>query len=199
MRSMRYRIELDDADGEGYILYNAKTAWNSMPCSENLERPSIRVKNVPECNGEIIQDFASCVSLGDIGEDDDLEFRANYLRALRGELPNWVLGAVQISRIGITLAFFRRNFYDCFGMEFLHVNWVPYLKVLFEVDRENGGVDTYLVMMSADEKDPSKRHYLSVTEHDAYGERDIIFATNAAGRSTTPDDNWPCAYVTEYR
>jgi len=192
---MRYRIELDDADGEGYILCNAKTTWNAMPRPANLQRPSIRAKNVPEYGGTV-QDFASCVSLSDDLEGINPEFRRNYLRILRGDLPNWVFGAVQITRRIITLAFFER---ESGAMEFLYVDWVPSLKVLFEIDRENGGVDTYLVKTFADEEGPQKRHYLSVTEHDAYGERDIVFATNVAGRSTTPDDNWPYAYVTEYR
>ena len=112
MRSMQYRLELDDGD-EGYLIYNAETTWNAMPSAENLQRPSIRVKNVPVC-GKIVADIASCVETCDFYEGDSevksatlslhRSFKSNYVRILRGELPNWVLGVVQIDDILIKMA-----------------------------------------------------------------------------------------------
>jgi len=207
---MRYRLELEDGD-EGYLIYNAETDWNAMPAEATLQRPSIRVKNVPFC-GEIAADIASCVEVNEFYGDtfepenkDDLKedrlrynvFASNYIRILHGELPDWVLGVVRINRSGITMAFFER---ETGYWEDLHVNWTPLLKFMFEVDRADGsGVDTYLVEMSADSEDTEKNHHLKVTEQDAYGKREIVFTPRYnAEKAHTPGDGWAYAYVTEY-
>lgn len=211
MRSMRYRLELEAGD-EGYLIYNAETTWNGMPKPENLQRPSIRVKNVP-FYGKIVADIASCVSVnefyGDIFEpenEDDLkehrrlynEFKSNYVRILHGEFTKWVLGVVQIDKGGITMRFFERE--TGYGEE-LYVGWTGRLEMLFEVDRADGsGVDTYLVEMLADNQDTEKDRYLKVTEQDAYGKREIVFTPRSdAEEAHTPGDGWAYAYVTEYR
>lgn len=204
MRSMRYRLELEAGD-EGYLIYNAETTWNSMPQAENLQRPSIRVKNVPTC-GTIDADIASCVEPCDFYEGDPLVdsatlsrhywFKANYTRILRGELPNWVLAVVQIDAVLIKMAFFDRKTGQ---EEDLYVNWTPSLDFMFEVDRADGsGVDTYSVRMSTDDQDTEKRHYLKVTEQDAYGKRDLVF-TPLCGAPDGPDEHWKYVEVTEYR
>lgn len=212
MRSMTYRLELDNLD-HPYLIYNAETTWNSMPEEDNLQRPSIRVKDVSLC-GKIVADIASCVEVsefyGDTFEpenDDDLKedrirhnaFKANYARILRGELSNWVLAAARINQVGITIVFFdRKTGYR----ENLHVNWMPELKFMLEVDRTDGsGVDTYLVRMSANSQDTKKSRCLEVTEHDAYGKRKIVFTPRyTSEEASKPDhDGWEYAYVTEYR
>lgn len=209
MRSMTYRLVLDDLDNR-YLIYNAETTWNSMPQAENLQRPSIRVKNVP-IGGGIDADIASCVRIrefyGDTFEPenkDDLKeerslhnaFQANYARILHGELPNWVLAVVHIDRVGITMAFFDR---ETGQEEDLCVNWTPLLRFMFEVDRVDGsGVDTYVVDMSANSQDSEKSHYLRVTEEDAYGKRELVF-TPLHDEPDGLDDHWEYVYVTEYR
>lgn len=204
MRTMRYRLEFEAGD-EGYLIYNAETTWNAMPSAENLQRPSIRVKNVPFC-GKIVADIASCVEPCDFYEDDSevdsatlslhRSFKSNYVRILRGELPNWVLGVVQIDDILIKMAFFDR---ETGQEEDLYVNWTPMLQFMFEVDRADGsGVDTYLVEMSADGQDAEKNHYLKVTEQDAYGKRELIF-TPLYNEPDGPDEHWKYVRVTEYR
>ena len=204
MRSMRYRFELEAGD-EGYLIYNAETTWNAMPSAENLQRPSIRVKNVPVC-GKIVADIASCVEPCDFYEgDSEVEsatlslhrsFKSNYVRILRGELPNWVLGVVQIDDILIKMAFFDR---ETGQEEDLYVNWTPWLKFMFEVDREDGsGVDTYLVKMSTDDQDTEKDRHLEVIEQDTYGKRKLLF-TPLYDEPDGPDEHWKYVRVTEYR
>lgn len=204
MRSMQYRLELDDGD-EGYLIYNAETTWNAMPSAENLQRPSIRVKNVPVC-GKIVADIASCVETCDFYEGDSevksatlslhRSFKSNYVRILRGELPNWVLGVVQIDDILIKMAFFDR---ETGQEEDLYVKWTPWLKFMFEVDRADGsGVDTYLVEMSTDEEDAEEDHYLEVIEQDAYGKRKFVF-TPRHDEPDKPNGHRKYIYVTEYR
>lgn len=204
MRSMNYRLELETGD-EGYLIYNAETDWNGMPKEENLQRPSIRVKNVPFC-GDIIADIASCVEPCDFYEGDPLVdattlsrhywFKANYARILCSEFPNWVLGVVRINKDGVTMAFFDR---DTGQEEDLRVNWAPSLKFGFEADRTDGsGVDTYLVRMSANDQNAEKDHYLKVTEQDAYGKRELVF-TPRYDEPIGPDEHWKYVYVTEYR
>lgn len=206
MRSMRYRLELE-AGNDGYLIYNAETTWNAMPSEENLQRPSIRVKNVLFCE-KIIADIANCVEVnefyGDIFEpenDDDLKeerarhnmFEANCIRILNGELPNWVLGVVQINNTGITMEFFDRETGQSEG---LYVKWMPTLQFMFEVDRADGsGVDTYLVKMSANDQDTEKDRHLEVIEQDAYGKRKLVFTP----LYNEPDECWKYVYVTEYR
>ena len=207
MRSMRYRLELEDGD-EGYLIYNAETDWNGMPKLENLQRPSIRVKNVPFC-GKVVADIASCVSIGDFYEvepefDGTPErflhdtFKANHVRILHGELPEWVLSVVRIDRGGVTMAFFYR---ETGQEETVYVNWTNRLEMLFEVDRaDSSGVDTYLVKLSAEGPDYEDRRYLKVTEQDAYGKREIVFTQwIGAEKAHPPGDGWVYAYVTEYR
>jgi hypothetical protein len=209
MRSMRYRFELEAGD-EGYLVYNAETTWNAMPQEENLQRPSIRVKNVPIC-GKIVADIASCVEVnefyGDTFEpenDNDLKderirhniFAANYARILKGEFPDWVLGVVRINSSGVTMAFFDR---ETGQFEDLHVKWTPMLWFMFEVDRADGsGVDTYLAKMSADNRDTEKNRHLEIIEQDAYGKRKLVF-TSLYDESDGPDERWKYVHVTEYR
>lgn len=209
MRSMRYRLELEAGD-EGYLIYNAETTWNSMPQEENLQRPSIRVKNVPIC-GKIVADIASCVEVnefyGDTFEheyDDSIEkdrirhniFAASYARILKGELPDWVLGVVRIRNTGITMAFFDR---ETGQFEDLHVKWTPTLWFMFEVDRADGsGVDTYIVKMSTDDHDTEKGRELEVIEQDTYGKRKLLF-TPLYNEPCGPDEDWKYVRVTEYR
>lgn len=209
MRSMRYRLELEAGD-EGYLIYNAETTWNAMPQAENLQRPSIRVKNVPIC-GKIAADIASCVEVnefyGDTFEpenDDDLKderirhniFAVNYARILNGELPDWVLGVVRINNHGVTMAFFDR---ETGQFEDLYVKWTPTLRFTFEVDREDGsGVDTYLVKMSTDDQDTEKDRHLEVIEQDAHGKRKLLF-TPLYNEPDGSDEHWKYVRVTEYR
>lgn len=209
MRSMRYRLELEAGD-EGYLIYNAETTWNGMPKPENLQRPSIRVKNVP-FYGKIVADIASCVSVNEFYGDtfepenkDDLkehrrlynEFKSNYVRILHGEFPKWVLGVVQIDKDGVTMKFFERE--TGYGEE-LYVDWTNHLEMLFEVDRADGsGVDTYLVKLSAEGPNYEDRRYLKVIEHDAYGKRELVFTT-LYNKPDGPDEHWKYVYVTEYR
>lgn len=212
MRSMTYRLELDNLD-HPYLIYNAETTWYSMPEEENLQCPSIRVKNVSLC-GRIVADIASCVEVsefyGDTFEpenDDDLKeerirhnaFKANYVRILRGELPNWVLAAIRINQVGITMVFFDR---ETRQEEVVDVNWTHGLEFMLEVDRTDGsGIDTYLIRMSADSQDTKKNRRLKVTEYDAYGKREIVFTPRyTSEEASKPDhDGWEYAYVTEYR
>lgn len=211
MRSMRYRLELEAGD-EGYLIYNAETTWNSMPQAENLQRPSIRVKNVP-INGGIVTDIANCVEVsefyGDTFEpenEDDLKderilhnmFEANCIRILNGELPDWLLGVVRINEDGVTMAFFER---ETGQFEDLSVKWVPWLQFMFEVDRADGsGVDTYLVKMSTDSHDTEKNRHLKVIEQDAYGKRELVFTPRyTAEAKNKPDHGRKYIYVTEYR
>lgn len=209
MRSMRYRLELEAGD-EGYLICNAETTWNAMPEKENLQRPPIRVKNVPFC-GKIVADIASCVEVNEFYGDtfglengDDLKeerilhnsFEANYALILNGELPNWVLGVVRINSRGVTMAFFER---ETGQFEDLHVKWMPMLQLMFEVDRaDNSGIDTYLVKMSADDQDTEKGRHLEVIEQDAYGKRKLLF-TPLYNEPDGPDERWKYVYVTEYR
>jgi len=202
---MRYRLELEAGD-EGYLIYNAETTWNGMPKPENLQRPSIRVKNVP-FYGKIVADIASCVTPGDCYEDDPCfdgtkdrilhdKFKANYVRILHGELPEWVLGLVRIDKGGVTMEFFDR---ETGHGEYLYIDWTNRLEILFEVDRADGdGVDTYLVKLSAEGPDYKDNRYLKVTEHDAYGKRELVFTT-LYGKPDGPDECWKYVYVTEYR
>ena len=209
MRSMRYRLELEAGD-EGYLIYNAETTWNAMPQAENLQRPSIRVKNVPIC-GKIAADIASCVEVNEFygdtfkpENDDDLKderirhniFAANYARILNGELPDWVLGVVRINNRGVTMAFFDR---ETGQFENLYVKWMSMLQFMFEVDRaDKSGIDTYLVKMSADDQDTEKDRHLEVIEQDAYGRRKLLF-TPLYNEPDGPDDYWKYVRVTEYR
>ncbi len=209
MRSMRYRLELEAGD-EGYLICNAETTWNSMPQEDNLQRPSIRVKNVPVC-GRIVADIASCVEANEFYGDtfesenyDDLEderirhniFAANYARILDGEFPDWVLGVVRINSDGVTMAFFDR---ETGQIEELYVKWTPMLRIMFEVDRADGsGVDAYLVKMSTDVHDTEKRRELEVIEQDAYGKRKLLF-TPLYNEPSGPDEDWKYVRVTEYR
>ena len=207
MRSMRYWVELESED-EGYLIHNAETTWNTMPSEENLRRPSIRVKNALY-EGKIVNDIASCVSIGDFYElepefDGTPErflhdtFKANHVRILHGEMPEWVLGVVQIGKDGVTMAFFYR---ETGQEETVYVDWTNHLEILFEVDREDGnGVDTYQVRMLASGPEYENEHSLKVTEHDAYGKREILFTPDLyAGGVYKPGDGWVYAYVTEYR
>lgn len=204
MRSMRYRLEVEAGD-EGYLIYNAETTWNSMPTEVNLQRPSIRIKNVPVCE-KIVADIASCVEPCDFYEGDPLVdsatlsrhywFKANYARILRGEFPEWVLSVVRINSGGVTMAFFDR---ETGQEEDLYVDWTDRLEILFEVDREDGsGNDTYLVRLSSDGLNCEDDHYLEVTEQGAYGKRKFVFNPRY-NESTGSDERWDYVYVTEYR
>lgn len=191
MRIMRYRIELN-AD-EGYLICNATTTWNRMPKASNLEHPSIRIKGDVDL-------LAKYVETGN-DESDDLnpesqDFCTNYLQILHGERPDWVLAVIKIGKTGITLAFFNRTS----GYEKdLYVAWSPYLNVTFEVDREDGGVDTYQLAMSADETDINRLRRLTIMECDTHGDREVCFTPRYLTEASGPDNSWDYAYITEFR
>ena len=192
MRSIRYRIEMDDE--EGYLIYNAETSWNTMPTEDNLKRPSIRVTN--ESGGELTPDIIEYIKLDDIGGVSP-DFAANYIRILQGKISVWVLAVVQISRLGVSLAFFNRQ--TC-KEENLHIEWPPHLVIRFEVSREDGGADTYALQMSAAEN-AYVQNYLSVTEYDDRGQRsrELRFTPAALTEFAETDEGWSYVYVTEYR
>ncbi len=193
MRSMRYRIELEKSD-EGYLIYNAETTWNTMPTEANLKQASIRVSSVPIRDGWSAVELDSCIKLNEF--DISPDFFANYVSILHGECTEWVLAVVQINSIGITLAFFNRT---TGREENLYIKCPDLMKVKFEVDRADGGVDTYLVEMLADDTASGGMHYLRVTEHDAYGKREICFTPPVESEPAMSQSGRPYAYVTEYR
>lgn len=187
-------MEMEDFD-EGYLIYNAETTWNTMPTDDNLKQASIRVVNEP-MPGKVTADIADYIELSDAITIPPY-FKANYVRILRGEIPEWVLAVIQITRLGVSLAFFNRKT----GEEGdLGIKWPPYLAVRFEVEREDGGVDTYILRMAAAENEHGL-NYLSVTEYDDHGRRsrEFRFTPATLTEAEEPSDDWSYVYVTEYR
>lgn len=193
MRSICYRMEMEESD-EGYLIYNAETTWNTMPTDDNLKRASIRVVNEP-MHGKVTADIADYIELSDAGKISPY-FEANYVRILRGEIPEWVLAVIQITRLGVSLAFFNRKTGE---EEDLNIKWPSYLSVRFEVEREDGGVDAYVLCMAAAE-DGHGLNYLSVTEYDDHGHRsrELRFTPTTLMETTGTGDGWSYIYVTEY-
>lgn len=192
VRSISYRMEMEDFD-EGYLIYNAETTWSTMPTDDNLRRASIRVINEP-LDGGVVADIADHVKLSDAGEISP-DFAANYVSILRGEIPDWVLAVIQISRLGVLMAFFNR---ETGKEENLNIEWPSYLAVRFEVAREDGGTDAYVLHVAAAEHGLD---YLSVTEYDDRGQRsrELRFTPAILAEAKELGDGWSYVYVTEYR
>lgn len=190
MRTMTYRIELNHENG--YVISNADVSWEALPGQQNISQPSIRVSNAPLTTGQIIANIDDYVELDDDSEIDT-SFQKNYLKALHGEIDDWLLIAVRIQQVGVTL-FFANKFTGT--SEYLYIWSAPYLRVWFDICNAADIVERYLLEISEDEN--GKCRLLRVTEYDNRKKREIIFNRSVSSDARCPDEQWEYAYVTEY-
>lgn len=195
MRMMYHRITLDSSDG--YIITNAEVGWEAMPAPANYEAPAIRVSNEP-LDGKVVGNVDDCISKESFDEITAPDFKANYIQALHGELNDWKLIGVRISRNDITLFFACESTYN---IEFIHINSAPWLRLRIEAPTYNGSIDTYLVEMSTDVTSTTgeQTHFMKVTEYEPKGRREIIFENGNSFQTECLDSHWNYAYVIEYR
>lgn len=193
MRTMEYRREINSEDG--YFITNAvEKCWDIIPTDANREGSAIRVSNAPLENGETVADVSDYVNLNEFTEDEDMdpEFRDNYVKALHGELPDWKLVAVRFSpNCEPCLIFANENSID---WEDLYIERKHRLRVMFEVDREDGGTDKYLLEIREEGYEKTSQR---VTEYYDYGTCEIVFDGIPYYKSETNDKNWEYVYVTE--
>lgn len=195
MRTMCYRREIDREDG--YFIANVGTvSWDALPTPANKKGPAIRVSNAALENGRIAADVADYARLNEFTEDEyaSPEFRENYIKALRGELEGWKLVGINICPGGCPCLIFVSDDFD--GCEMLYIERAPWLQVVFEVDREDGGTDKYLLKMS---DEGNGRYFMSVVEYYEHGTTETIFEGGYRKIPECPDKGWYYAYVIESR
>lgn len=190
MRSLTYRIELDRHDG--YFISNADvTSWESLPCRENFTHPPIKVSNAPIEGRRLVGNIDDYIEPPDDACDD---FQEKYLQALHGEIDDWRLIAVGVNCYGATLLFGNGETNET---ELLYLSKAYYLRVWFDVYREDGGIDRFLFTIAqADER--GEQYAVRVTEYTPFGRRQILFNHEIYCEAECPEDHWQYAYVTEY-
>lgn len=156
--------------------------------------PSIRISNVPQKNGKVKVDIADQAELNMFLDDEDItpEFRENYIKILRGELPSWKLFAVELNPNGNPCLNFINE--DTGASEHLFIERVPGLQMMFELDRVDGRTDKYLLKIEHGSCDGTS---MVLTEYYNYGRCEIIFDGTPICKSNPADKQWEYIYVTE--
>ena len=156
--------------------------------------PSIRISNVPQENGEIKVDMADQAALNWTLKDDEItpEFRENYIKILRGELPDWKLFAVELHPGGNPCLDFVNE--DTGADEHLFIERVPGLQIMFEMDRADGYTDKYLLRITATDDGETS---MVLTEYYSHGRCEIVFDGVPLYSHHSHDEEWEYIYVTE--
>lgn len=195
MRTMRYRIEMED--GKGYVISNADTTLEDIVTDKNLNRPPLRITNIP-LKGErgVVSNIDDYVTL-DKGDDRiNKDFRKGYLKALHGELKGWKLIAISIDNWRITLYFACE---ETQSYEYLYVSHAPRLKFMIEDEQENGIVNRYQVKTLTSHHKGHEHYEAYVTEYESNYRRVLTFGNTIRQRSKKSHEDWKYVYVTEYR
>lgn len=198
MRTMSYRSEMYREDR--HIITNTPESYKGDVSSGDVIAmhvnqicPSIRISNVPQKDGEIKVDMADQAALNWTLKDDEItpEFRENYIKILRGELPSWKLFAVELNPNGNPCLNFINE--DSGVDEHLFIERVPGLQMMFEVDRADGYTDKYLLGIEHGSCDGTS---MVLTEYYSHGRYEIVFDGVEFCKSH-PEDDWEYIYVTE--
>lgn len=189
MRITKYRMEYDRHDG--YMILNAGLDEDSIPAipaKTNLNHPSIRVVNV-------VKDITDCVEISDGGlYKIPKSFRKNYKKALLGQSAEWIFYCVHITKRAVSLRFVSRKT----GLEeSLFIVPPNHARFCFEVDREDGSTERYLLSISRTEKCDEPCN-ITLTEHYSYGRRVLTFSRGLNCVEQCQHPSWEYVYITEY-
>lgn len=192
MRKMSYRREMYCEDR--YLITNADREGldaDDLPTYENRINPGIRACNTPRKDGAIITDMADYAQLNITLEDDEItpEFRDNYIKILRGELPGWKLFRIELHPGGDPCFNFVNE--DSGADEHLFIERAPGLRIAFEVDREDGCTDRYLLVV--------ERKSMILTEYYDHGRCEITFDGIPLCTDGINSEEYSYIYIAEYR
>lgn len=117
----------------------------------------------------------------------------NYIKILRGELPEWKLFNVELYP-GLDPCFEFIN--EESGIkEHLFIGRVAGLQIMFEIDRADGYTDKYLLQVERGGSCDGTSMVL--TEYHCHGRYEIVFdGIGLCGRNSN-DEQWKYVYATE--
>ena len=191
MRTMSYRSEMYREDRHTITNIPESYKGDVAVFLDKREYPSIRVSNFPQKNGKIEADMADYAKLNWTLKDDEItpEFRENYIKILRGELPVWKLFEVELGpHLDPCLNFINE---DSGVDEHLFIERVPGLQMMFEMDRADTG--KYLLDVQYGNCDETS---MVLTEYYSYGRYEIVFDGIGFCKGN-PDEEWNYIYITE--
>lgn len=193
MRTLSYRLELDA--GSGYVISNASTSWDAMPDIENLGNAPIKLSVLPTRTNGANENIEQYFVLNNQDENISPDFRANFAKALYGDLHEWKLIGVNITPISVSLMFANEKTGD---YEFLYVtDYISDLKIKFEVPCSDSCEYGVYILDISETVDSRYRWFIRVTEYENQGYRTIDFNSPYCGKRQNSD--WFYVYVVEYR
>lgn len=202
MRKLTYKITMEDYDK--YVITNT-TSTSDMPTEENFSAPALRIQSEPFPKGHKM--CGQTVNLDDYVKpffdcDTNSELKANYLRAIHGDLEGWKLYMLYIEKNHIKLEVGKDE--DNYGI--LEIVGAPHLRFSVEAPTLNDKIAKYDITVSMDDPnglDPSKTKAYTrifITECGAdLDRRDIIFQNNAPFDVLYTRSEWIDIAVVEYR
>lgn len=193
MRTMSYRSEMYREDRHTITNIPESYRGDVAVFPDKREYPSIRVSNFPQRNREIEVDLANQARLNCTLADDEItpEFRENYIKILRGELPGWKLFEVELGpHLDPCFNFINE---DSGVEEHLFIERVPGLRIMFGIDQVNGYTDKYLLDIQHGSCDGTS---MVLTEYYSHGRYEIVFDGIGLCKGN-PNKEWEYIYVTE--